>query len=377
MNDITLILLSAGSSRRFKAPFKKHWLRTGDTPLWVKTLKSFEEITKFIKIILVSSPEDIDIMKNYIDVDFIKGGKTRTDSVSNALKEVGSQYVLISDIARCCLDKDMILRVIKNRKKNSCVVPYLKAADTIYLKDEPVNRDEIKIIQTPQLSCTDTLKKALYLKRDWSDESSAIKHYNGNIIFTEGSNTMHKLTTVDDLKKLICLEKPNQHSFIGLGVDIHKFQDDKKMFLGGVEIEDITYGFKAHSDGDILIHSVIDALLGASGLGDIGDFFPDTSTEYKNIDSVLLLNKSIQLVNNIGFKLINLDLTIIAEVPKISPYKEKIKKNLSKILNIQSNFINIKATTSEKLGFVGKKEGVIVESIANLKYFNWKDINNV
>jgi 2-C-methyl-D-erythritol 4-phosphate cytidylyltransferase/2-C-methyl-D-erythritol 2,4-cyclodiphosphate synthase len=142
------------------------------------------------------------------------------------------------------------------------------------------------------------------------------------------------------------------------------------MFLGGVNI-DSSFGFKAHSDGDILIHSIIDALLGACGAGDIGEFFPDTDKKYKNADSKLLLKYIVEFINNVGFEIVNIDLTILAEVPKINPYKIQIKTTMAKLLNIPKYKINIKATTSEKMGFIGRKEGVAVLSTANLKYYDW------
>jgi 2-C-methyl-D-erythritol 4-phosphate cytidylyltransferase/2-C-methyl-D-erythritol 2,4-cyclodiphosphate synthase len=143
------------------------------------------------------------------------------------------------------------------------------------------------------------------------------------------------------------------------------------MYLGGVNI-DVPYGFKAHSDGDVLIHSLIDALLGAAGAGDIGEFFPDTDLEYKNIDSKLLLKKIVEFIYNVVYEIVNVDLTIIAQKPKINPYKNAIKTTIAELLNIEKQFVNIKATTAEKLGFIGRAEGVAVQSIATLKYYNWK-----
>lgn len=143
-----------------------------------------------------------------------------------------------------------------------------------------------------------------------------------------------------------------------------------KMYLGGINI-DVPYGFKAHSDGDVLIHSVIDALLGASGAGDIGEFFPDTDDEFKNIDSKILLQEIVKFIYNVGYEIVNVDLTIIAQQPKINPYKNEIKKTIASLLNLEKQFVNIKATTAEKLGFIGRKEGVAVQSIATLKYYDW------
>ena len=145
------------------------------------------------------------------------------------------------------------------------------------------------------------------------------------------------------------------------------------MVLCGVEIES-PFGFKAHSDGDVAIHALIDALLGASNLGDIGELFPDTDSKYKNADSRELLDAVTKLIKDVGYEIINCDLSIVAQAPKISPHKEAMKDSLSAILKIGKNQINIKATTGEELGFVGRKEGVVVYATVTLNYYRWDEI---
>ncbi|MCK4442803.1 MAG: 2-C-methyl-D-erythritol 2,4-cyclodiphosphate synthase, partial [Sulfurovaceae bacterium] len=313
---------------------------------------------------------DIQAMSNFADYIFVKGGTTRQASLKNALEHVKTPFVLVSDIARCCLDKEMIKRIILAKSNNSCVVPILKVVDTLYYKNSPIDREETKIIQTPQLSDTATLKMALDTDIEFTDESSAIASQGGEIIFVDGSVKAHKLTTVEDLSKLTCIKKPSNRALSGIGIDIHPFEDGKKMFLCGVEI-DSPFGFKAHSDGDVAIHALIDALLGASGLGDIGEFYPDTSDEYKNIDSTQLLKDTIKRLNSFGYVIGNVDLSIIAQTPKLLNYKKLMRFNIAELLNLAPNLINIKATTAEKLGWIGRKEGVAVEAIATLYYYDW------
>ncbi|MEO1924357.1 MAG: 2-C-methyl-D-erythritol 2,4-cyclodiphosphate synthase, partial [Nautiliaceae bacterium] len=139
------------------------------------------------------------------------------------------------------------------------------------------------------------------------------------------------------------------------------------MFLGGIEI-DTDYGFKAHSDGDVAIHALIDALLGAAGFGDIGEFFPDNDKQYKNVSSVKLLKEVINTLTYTGYEIINADISIIAQKPKLKEYKTKIQRNLSNILNAP---VNVKATTNEKMGFIGRGEGIAVIATANLTYKDW------
>jgi 2-C-methyl-D-erythritol 4-phosphate cytidylyltransferase/2-C-methyl-D-erythritol 2,4-cyclodiphosphate synthase len=372
VRDITLILLGAGNSSRFEFPFKKQWLWSGDKPLWLNVADEFKKIYSFNKIIIVSSKDDILAMSKFAEYEFITGGDSRQESLKNGLSCVDTPFVLVSDIARCCLDKEMIKRVISLKKKGACVVPTLKPTDTLYLNSTPLDRNSVKIIQTPQLSCTSTLKKALNTTKEFTDDSSAISMIGGEIIFTNGSIKAHKLTTKDDLEKLDCLKKPSNRALIGFGVDIHPFEENKRMYLCGVEI-DSKFGFKAHSDGDVAIHAIIDALLGASGLGDIGELFPDTSSEYKNIRSTKLLEIVKKRLTSFGYVIGNIDITIIAQTPKLMEYKRDMRFNLAKILALKPNLVNIKATTAEKLGWIGRKEGVAVEAIATLYYFDWTE----
>ena len=370
MQDITLILLGAGSASRFKLPPKKQWLWSENQPLWLKVANDFQNLYTFSSTIIVSSKDDIKSMSNFAEFTFIEGGSTRQASLKNALEKVTTPFVLVSDIARCCLDKEMITGIISAKKNNSCVVPTLNATDTLYFKETPIERDNVKIIQTPQLSCSSTLKKALTTKEEFTDDSSAIASQGGEIIFVEGSTKAHKLTTIDDLSKLPCLEKPSTKALIGFGIDIHPFENGKKMMLCGVEI-DSPFGFKAHSDGDVAIHALIDALLGAAGLGDIGEFYPDTSDEYEGVDSSELLKDTVQRLSDFGYIIGNIDLTIVAQTPRLLNYKRDMRFNLARLLNLTPNLVNIKATTAEKLGSIGRKEGVAVEAVATLYYYDW------
>jgi len=373
LSDITLILLGAGSASRFKLPLKKQWLWSNDRPLWLQVADNFQTVHNFESTIIVSSKEDIHAMSNFADYHFVEGGSSRQNSLKNALEQVKTPFVLVSDIARCCLDEAMVSRVLLAKKNKSCVVPTLKVVDTLYFENSPINRENAKIIQTPQLSCTNTLKKALATQEKFTDDSSAIASQGGEIIFVEGSTTAHKLTTIEDLAKLPCLEAPSRRGLTGFGIDIHPFEEGKKMMLCGVEI-DVPFGFKAHSDGDVAIHALIDALLGASGLGDIGELYPDTSETYKGADSSLLLKDTLRRLENLGYVVGNVDLSIIAQTPRLLNYKQAMRFNLAKLLNLRPNLVNIKATTAEKLGWIGREEGVAVEAIATLYYYDWTQL---
>jgi 2-C-methyl-D-erythritol 4-phosphate cytidylyltransferase/2-C-methyl-D-erythritol 2,4-cyclodiphosphate synthase len=372
LSKVTLLLLCAGSSSRFGLTSKKQWLRVGDDPLWLFVAKKITSYYNFDKIVIATSKDELSYIHNFSDkYCFVEGGDTRQESMANALNIIDSDYVMVTDVARCCVPKEVILELISNKEKASCIVPTLNVSDTVILQNETINRDEVKLIQTPQLSNTSILKKALQTTTSFTDDSSAIKNMGESVFYIKGSKQSNKLTFEEDLKSNSCLEAPSKNFFTGFGIDIHAFEDGKQMVLGGIKI-DGDIGFKAHSDGDVLIHSVIDALLGACGAGDIGEFFPDTDETYKNIDSKILLEKIVKFIYNVGYEIVNVDFTILAQKPKINPYKKEIRKSMANLLNIDTQFVNVKATTAEKLGFVGRSEGVTVHSVATLKYFDWK-----
>jgi len=369
--DTTLVILSAGNSTRFSLEVKKQWLRIDDEPLWLNVTNRLSSYANFDKIIVVGHKDELKYMENFTDEYlFVSGGSTRQESMKNALQTVTTKYVMVTDVARCCIPRSIILELIENKTKATVIVPALNMTDTVTYDDETIDRDNVRIIQTPQLSNTTALKNALKTDIEFTDDSSAIKSQGGTVFYIDGSIESKKLTNGTEIDDIKCLKVPSKDYFVGLGIDIHQFEEKKQMFLGGIELDE-EYGFKAHSDGDVLIHSVIDALLGAIGAGDIGEFFPDTDNKYKGVDSKELLKYIVSFVKNVGYDIVNIDITILAQIPKINPHKNSIKSSLSKLLHLPKYKINIKATTGEKMGYIGREEGVCVHSIANLKYYDW------
>ncbi len=373
MSDLTLILLAAGNSTRFDSPVKKQWLRVDHQPLWHFVTKKFEELNFFSKIIITAHKDEVVYMRSFCEHTIIEGGDTRQASLDNALKHVSTPYVMISDIARACPPKELIERLIQAKNSADCVVPVLSMNDTVSFEGNNIDRDKLKRIQTPQLSKSEVLKTALSTGEEFTDESSAIIAFGGSRTEVEGDESAHKITRLSDMNNIPCLRSPSTDILIGNGFDVHAFEYNKDMFLGGVKI-DSPFGFKAHSDGDVAIHSLIDALLGASGMGDIGTLFPDDDDTYKDIDSRLLLKECVRRLHHCGFVIVNVDVTIIAQTPRLSEYKAKMRSTLAEILEIEPFLCNIKATTTEKLGFIGRKEGVAVQSSASLKYLDWTNL---
>lgn len=370
MSDLTLILLAAGNSARFTSHVKKQWLRIGHQPLWHFVTNEFTNLNIFSKIIITAHKDEIAYMRSFCEHTIIEGGQTRQASLKNALSHVSTPYVMVSDIARSCPPKDLIMRLVEAKEKADCIIPVLGMYDTVSFDGNTIDRDKLKRIQTPQLSKSAVLKEALDTTEEYTDESSAILAFGKTRFEVEGDESAHKLTRISDMKSLPCLQPPSSNTLIGNGFDVHAFEQGKPMFLGGVQI-DSDFGFKAHSDGDVAIHSLIDALLGAAGMGDIGMLFPDSEESYKGIDSKLLLKETVKRLHNCGFTIINVDITIIAETPRLSEYKAQMRHTLAAILEIEPFLCNIKATTTERLGFTGRKEGIAVQSSASLKYLDW------
>ncbi len=374
MPDLSLIMLGAGDSTRFKHTVKKQWLRFGDEPLWLFATKNIMQKALFEDIIVTSHKDELDYMKKFSDeLIFVHGGKNRQESLKNALLHVKTPYVLVSDIARACIDKEMLTRIIKEKGEADIIVPYIDVSDTVVYKDETIDRDDVKLIQTPQLSKTETLKKALAQNTIYTDDSSAVKSVGGSVKYVYGSKRAKKLTYFEDLEDLKCKESTSKDIFTGNGFDVHPFEKGKPMYLCGVKVHE-NIGFKAHSDGDVALHAIIDSLLGAIGAGDIGELFPDSDKNYENIDSKILLKNVFDFITKVGYKIINCDITIMAETPKLKEFKQQMSKTVSQILCLDPIKVNIKATTTEKLGFIGRKEGVAVNVTSTLKYIDWNDL---
>ena len=374
MPDLSLIMLGAGNSTRFKHIVKKQWLRFENTPLWLIATQNIMKNYKFSKVIVTASKEELSYMKRYDNnIIFAQGGNTRQESLQNALLHVDTPFVLVSDVARVCISNEMLERIIKEKGDSDIVVPCLDVNDTVTYQGRTIDRAEVKLIQTPQLSKTKILQDALDTDALYTDDSSAIKANGGIVTFVQGDKKARKLTFLEDLKELDCVKAPSFDIFVGNGFDVHEFENGKAMMLCGVKIQE-SPGFKAHSDGDVALHALIDSLLGAIGAGDIGELFPDNDDAYKDIDSKELLKKVYVFVTQVGYEIINCDITIMAQTPRLGKFKDKMRKTVAKILHVKPISINIKATTTEKLGFIGRSEGVAVQATSSLKFARWMDI---
>ncbi|WP_104750542.1 2-C-methyl-D-erythritol 2,4-cyclodiphosphate synthase [Helicobacter cynogastricus] len=376
---ISLILAAAGEGRRFAEGLvglerlKKQWILVHGMPLWQRVYEQFVRLGCFERIIVVvsNSIEQVFVQQRLPDACVVVGGQSRQESVQNALEHVSSRFVVVSDVARFGLDLCVLAHLFETMQKQSLdgVAPAVSPNDTLVYGTPPwtLNRQEVRCVQTPQICLTSSLKRA-YALGHFTDESSALLHLGAQVEFIEGSTRLHKLTHRWDLAMLAPLiDPPTQH--MGLGFDVHAFEAHKPLKLGGVLIDpaDCSHlGLRAHSDGDVLLHALSDALLGAIKGGDIGMYYSDQDPRFKNMDSVIMLQEIYALLQNMGYIVQNVDLNLLAEIPKIAPYRGRICQNIARLLHAQPHQVNLKATTLEGLGFIGRKEGMGAQAVVQI-----------
>ena len=359
------ILLSAGKSKRFKSKLNKQFLTYKNKPLFEHSLKTALDSKIFKKVLIVSNKKIKNV--SYKNIDVIKGGTERHNSTQNALnylKNKKIKNVFIHDAARPNLSIKLLHRLKKELKKNNAVVPYLKSENSVKYKIKNkinnLDRNKILLTQTPQCFNFQELFN-LYKsnKEKITDEASLYLRNNRKIKFILGDKKNFKITTIDDFNYL------KSKNYYGIGFDIHRLIKNKKLFLGGIKIP-FHSGLQGHSDGDVIIHAIIDSMLGAMRKDDIGTYYPSNSSKFKNIRSKNMLNPVLKLLNNNNFTINNIDINLICENPKVSKIRNKIIKSLSKLLSINRNLINLKGKTVEKLGIIGKEQAIACEVICSL-----------
>ncbi|MDE7071410.1 MAG: 2-C-methyl-D-erythritol 2,4-cyclodiphosphate synthase [Clostridia bacterium] len=368
-----VILACGGMGERCGLGYNKLLLNVDGMPLLEKTLNCFchQDISKIIIAYNANDKSTVEkIIQGRDNIILCEGGATRSQSISNALKCVESDcdYVIIHDGARCFLPKDCFVRGMQDAVQYGNSVLYVNSVDSLrILQDDislPIDRSIIARIQTPQIFKKDEILSAYAFAngKDFSDDATLYQEYiKKPIHLTYGSEENIKITTPSDCRNL------NGGYLIGNGWDTHRLDAGRKLILGGVQIPH-DKGLVAHSDGDVLIHAIMDALLSAMHERDIGVLFPDSDNKYKDISSVKLLQKVLGLVNSKGLSVKSVSAVIMAQKPKLSPHIPTIQNNLANIIGIEENCVSISATTTEKLGMAGREEGISVSSVAVLEY---------
>ena len=359
------IILASGQSKRFNSKKAKQFIRYKNKALFEHSVEKALSSKLFKKIILVVNDKKQIKKRLSKKVLIIKGGKERSDSSLIALKFIKKfkpNNILIHDAARPNFTIKLLKKLINSLKKNKASVPVIKSKDSIKYKIKNqlfnLSRENSFLTQTPQAFKFIDLYN-LYIKQTnkIQDEATLFIENNLKINFIKGENLNSKITFKEDVVQ--------EKTFFGIGFDIHRLIKGKKLYLGGVKIP-FHSGLKGHSDGDVILHAIIDALLGAMNKKDIGTYFPSDKNKFKNIRSPKMLIPIIQLLKNKNFYINNLDINLICEKPKISKYRNKIISSLIKLINVDKNVINLKGKTVEKLGLIGKEKAIACEVIVSI-----------
>lgn len=378
-NKIKAIIVSAGNGKRVGGDLPKQYLKIDGIPILAKTIQRFHEVDIIDEVIVVISQKHQKYFDKFIlpiiqkEVVIILGGKTRRESVYEGLKHTGSEdLVLIHDGARPFITYELIIKIINGVKHFGAAAPGMKVTDSIWEKNNKVisgvqNRDNFLKAQTPQGFFTkDIIKNYEKVKKEPSDDVELAVNNGLKVRIVEGDEKNIKITTMNDIENINSTSKSFLKIRTGIGYDVHAFEAGNELILCGLKIP-FNKSLKGHSDADVGMHAITDAIYGAIAEGDIGTWFPPNDIKWKNSNSEVFLKHANSLLTKKGYVISNLDCTIICEEPKIQPYTQKMRINMENILQITKDRISIKATTTEKLGFTGRKEGIAVQAIITVQ----------
>ena len=367
--QVTAIITAAGKGSRMGASLPKQFLKIGNKTILEKAILPFEKAECIDHILVVSGAEFVEVCQDICQGmtkvrNVIAGGKERQDSVNNALKLVEEGYVLIHDGARPHITEKVILNVLEDVSKVGAAVAAVPVKDTIRQQCEDggktLKRSELYSVQTPQGFEVSLIKEAFAKAYEdgfyGTDDAGLVDRMGKTVAISEGDYANIKITTKEDMPVEVR---------IGTGFDVHRLVEGRKCIICGVDIP-FERGLLGHSDADVALHALMDAMLGAAALGDIGKHFPDTDPKYKGISSIKLLEYVNQFIAAEGYSLGNADVTIMAQKPKMLPHIQEMRENIAKALDVPVSAINVKATTTEKLGFVGREEGIAAEAVCIL-----------
>ena len=391
-----VLITAAGSSQRFnsssKDNVKKEYLCIDSLPVLCRAIRPFLQIKDLAVLAITYREGELETVRNLVlqtpgiedleelEVLFVEGGATRQKSVFNGLKAVSKckkhddvEIIGIHDGARPFVDSALISDCLEAAKKVGGSCPCIRVTDTLVhadcsgLLDGRIPREGICTVQTPQcFRFPDILKahEAAVSGKAYTDDTEIFMDWGGKVAFVQGNPKNRKITYASDLAS------EDSALRVGTGWDLHRLEAGRPLVIGGVRIES-SKGCVGHSDGDALIHAVIDSILGAAGEGDIGTLFPDTDPAYKGIDSTVLLENVVELVHSKGYSIVNVDSTVILQSPKLGPYKMAIREKMAAFLGIPFDCFDVKAKTAEHiLNELGTGDAISCQSICLLKSVN-------
>lgn len=374
---VTALIVAAGSGSRMGGDIPKQYRLLGGKAVLAHAVDGFLTHLGIDAVRIVIGTGQDELARAALvarDVgEFIIGGSTRSESVRNGIAAIDDGLVLIHDAARPFCPPEVIDRLLAALKDAPGAVPALPNADTLVVRNgenlgETVDREAIARVQTPQAFHRAALLDAYAA---WTgdaptDETQVLRAHGGVVTLVEGDARLHKLTTDDDWAQAEQALAARMISRTGMGFDVHGFAGEGPVMMGGIAIEH-EKGLSGHSDADVLLHAITDALLGTAGLGDIGTHFPPSDPQWKGANSEMFLAHAAALVRDKGGIIDHVDATLICEEPKVGPHREAMRANISRILGVSIDQVSVKATTTERMGFTGRREGIACQAICTAR----------
>lgn len=386
------IIVAAGMGKRAQLGYNKNYAPLGHVPILVRNLHALSGIAFLTHVIIAVAPKELTearaLLQKYeaaffptLSWSLVPGGRERQDSVACALQTLPktASWVAVHDGARPFADAALFERVFLAAKRSGAAVAALPVKDTIKVSTngketlQTLKRNELYRVQTPQIFDVALLRRAFsYVTAHnlvVTDDASMVEALGHPVSLVEGLEENFKITTPEDFIRAEGVLKKEQIAMdfhVGSGYDVHRLVPHRPLILCGVTIP-YELGLEGHSDADVALHALMDAILGAAGMGDIGRLFPDSDDAYLGADSRKLLREVIGRVEEKGWHIHNADVTIICQRPKLIFYERAMLENLQEDLGLSGDALNVKATTTEKLGFTGRGEGIAAEAVVLLK----------
>jgi 2-C-methyl-D-erythritol 4-phosphate cytidylyltransferase/2-C-methyl-D-erythritol 2,4-cyclodiphosphate synthase len=390
MTTVAAIIPAGGSGLRMGADLPKQFLETGGLPVLVHTVKAIQR-SSFVNTIIIAVPvEHVDqvweLVRRYelsLVTEVVAGGETRQGSVRAGLDALpdGTDLVVVHDGVRPLVDPELVDACVQKAIETGAAMAAIPVKDTLKKAgggtvDSTVDRRDLWQAQTPQVATVDSIRKAFDSAAadgfQGTDEASLLERIGVEVSLVIGSEMNIKITSPEDLQLagLILANGSGEgvamdHLRIGHGYDVHQLVEGRPLVLGGVDIPH-DKGLAGHSDADVLLHALCDAILGAAGIGDIGRHFPDNDPAYKGISSLILLAQVVKKSAAAGFRLVNADVTVVAQEPKLAGYFDEMRDTVSSCMGVDLSCLNFKATTTEQMGFIGRGEGIAAHAVVSL-----------
>ncbi len=385
---VAALIVAGGVGERMGGRVPKQYWNLGGRAVMARTIQAFSSSAEIEDVWVVINPNHQQLYEDACGqvsvAGVVHGGATRQASVYAglmAMKDASPDYVLIHDAVRPFVSHVLIERVIARLEQDLCVVPVIAVTDT--LKEisgeegiaRTVPRDDLAAVQTPQGFDYAKILKAHELHRDesFTDDAALIEVLGGKVVRVDGDLRNMKLTTSHDWVQARLQVDTSMETRVGSGYDVHRLvafdgavpAGERSIRLGGIDIPH-HMKLEGHSDADVVLHALVDALLGAMGKGDIGQHFPPSDARLKGMDSSHFVKEACTMLEHLGGTITHIDLTVICEAPRIGQYREAMQQRIANVMGTEPNRINIKATTTEKLGYTGRGEGIATQAIATL-----------